>query len=80
MVTFTIAPESVVVQEGGRVELSCAVADQRMYTATTLPHPEIQWLVNGTMVSEVSRYSSKNCGEIGSFHVLSFLGFPEMVQ
>jgi hypothetical protein len=54
VVTFSVAPESTVVQEGERVELTCTVAKQSMYTATTLPDPQIVWLVNGTVISEVT--------------------------
>ena len=53
VVTFTISAKSVIVQEGGRVELSCAIAKQNRHTATNLPHPTIEWLVNGTGMEEV---------------------------
>ena len=53
VVTFTISAENIIVQEGGRVELRCAFAKQNRHTATNLPHPTIQWLVNGTGMEEV---------------------------
>ena len=53
VVTFTTHPRSRVVLEGSRVELNCSIATQNMQTATNLPHPEIQWLFNGTQSTEV---------------------------
>ena len=60
VVQFTTAPKDAVVCEGCRLEMNCSIPRQN--TVANLPQPELEWIFNGTRLSDSEvriRYESE---------------------
>ena len=70
VVEFTSVPGDAVVCEGCRLEMSCSILRQE--TAANLSQPELEWIFNGSRVTELEVRMGIGCKleQVGGFTVV----------